>query len=381
MGVQGTRFWSLIGRTWRGLLAVFEPPRKSDAPAAPAGSQAPALVPQPSGHQNAPDPLPMQPAPPWAPAPEARPEVMPDAALAPEPAVAIESVFESEPVAAVAAPVMIASLATPPATQPEAEVPEEEIAVAKKPANERAVVVRPDPEVEAFQRKAADLKGRIADLSARHAEMEQLVQDFRHAQYLALGETLAECLRLRVEYLRLKARHSGLAEDREAARAAEAEYAAYHEVRAEPEPSLRALGEEEQEELRALYRVAAMRCHPDRVADEDKATANVVFLQLQEAYRQGDRAALHRILRQLADDNGEQGTPVGGKAEYRKIISDLGDEAGDLMLAIQTLQLNETYRNAAELEDWDELFAPTRQRFEEECEALRQGIQAFSAIA
>ncbi len=246
----------------------------------------------------------------------------------------------------------------------------------KIPENTRAVAARPDPEAATFQLKASELKGRIADLSARQAEMAQLVHDFRQAQSRALSEILSECLGLRVEYLRLKAANSGLAEDLAAARAAEAEYASYHQVRAEPEPSLRSLGEEEQEELRALYRVAAMRCHPDRVADEDKASAHARFLKLQETYRQGDRAGLHRILRQLAED-GEEQAP-GGKAEYRKIISDLGDEAGDLMLAIQMLQMDETYRQALAVEDWDALFAPARVRFEEECEILREHIRVLA---
>lgn len=248
-------------------------------------------------------------------------------------------------------------------------------------ADAMAVVAIPDPKIEALRLKASALEGEIVDLSARQAEMEQLIREFEYCQYQALGDVLAECLRLRHEYLRLKASRSGKEEDRNAEQEAAAEYDAYQSVQEDAAQSIPSLGEDERDELKKLYRAAVMHCHPDRVADEDKAAAHDFFLQTQQAYRRSDLESLRRIHRQLTEERsfGGQALAVTGKDKLQQIVSDLQIQAADLILAIQTMQLSDRYCTAARTDDWDDYFARARQLWEAECDVLRQQISVFSA--
>ena len=49
-------------------------------------------------------------------------------------------------------------------------------------------------------------------------------------------------------------------------------------------------------------------------------------------------------------------------------------QVADLMLAVQTLQLDPAYRQAVQVERWEANFAEARAGFEAECEALRAQI-------
>lgn len=258
------------------------------------------------------------------------------------------------------------------ATPPE-PIPEE-------PSVETAVMALPDPEAEALALEISSLKGRIADLSTRRMEMEQLVQRFEYSQYQVLGERLAENLRLRHEYLSLKARRSGRAEDLEAQREAAEELEAYRRGRETGGQDVPSLAEEERDELKRLYRAVAMRCHPDRVTDGDKAAAHDFFLRTQAAYRQNDLDALRLIHRQITEGGsfGDEPAASADVERLRRTLSDLQDQATDLILAIQTMQLDEVYRKARHVDDWDDYFASVRELLEAESYGLKQKIRQFS---
>lgn len=244
----------------------------------------------------------------------------------------------------------------------------------------RAVIALPDPEVEALQVEIAVLKGKIADLSARRLEMEQLVQRFEYSQYQVLGERLVENLRLRHEYLKLKAARSGSPEDLEAEQEAAAELEAYHRVREEGMRQAPAsLADKDLDELKRLYRAAAMRCHPDRVAAADKAAAHDFFLRAQTAYRQNDLDGLRLLHRQLTGEGDLSGaaSSTGNAEVLRLFLSDLQDRAADLILAIQTMQLDDGYRKARQVNCWDDYFTSVREILDAESHGLKQKIRGF----
>ena len=53
-------------------------------------------------------------------------------------------------------------------------------------------------------------------------------------------------------------------------------------------------------------------------------------------------------------------------------------QVADLMLAVQTLQLDPGYRKAVQVERWEADFAAARACFEAECEALRAQIASLA---
>lgn len=241
---------------------------------------------------------------------------------------------------------------------------------------------RDDAERDALSARVAALEARIAELATRKAAMEGAVLSFQLAQYEAVGDALENCLRLRLEYLRLQAARSGSDDDRRAERAAAADYEACHPSWGEAGEGLADLDEATQVELKQRYRAAAMRCHPDRVPEAEKNTAGALFQRVQQAYRSGDLVALRAICLEMGGEGSISGRAGGSAADggdaLRRLLSDLQDHAADLILAIQTRQLDPDYRKALQPDAWAEEFSEVRARLEEECAELARRIRDLS---
>lgn len=240
----------------------------------------------------------------------------------------------------------------------------------------RSPALAADRELEAIRSRVASMEKQVVDLETRKAEMEQLLDEYAFCQYRALGELLGEQLRLQHQLLQLRAERSSRLEDRQAADAAGDEYQAYQQARYDPAAPQVALADDEREELKALYRAAAMRCHPDRVGEAEKALAHQMFLRTQDAYRHRDLEAMRLISRQLAAGTTPSPTSDGSTPRKRleALLESLLDKGAGLLLAIQSIQMQAQYRRARHREQWDDHFAAARQQLEGECAALRQQL-------
>ena len=149
---------------------------------------------------------------------------------------------------------------------------------------------------------------------------------------------------------------------------------------AEEGDALQALDDATRAELKQHYRSAAMRCHPDRVADADKAGAGAIFLRVQQAYRSADLPALLALCREL--DHGLGGARGSAQADsgdaLRRQLDALVDEVTELILAGQNARLDPQYRQAFHRESWAGEFAEMRARLEAECDDLRWQIRVIS---
>lgn len=269
-----------------------------------------------------------------------------------------------------------AASAVPPPEPPAAEVLPK--ARKRKPAASAGGALRPvcDPEVEALTVRIAAVEARLTELSGRKTQMEESILAYQLAQYHALGATLETCMGLRLDYLRRKAERSGSEADRQAAEAAQADHEACHQQAAE-DAGLEKLDAAGRDELKQLYRAAAMRCHPDRVGEARREAAQATFLRLQKAYRSGDLAALRTLSLELEGEGAGARQPSASAEApaLRKRLSDLQDAAGDLILALQTAQLDPLYRKAVHPDAWEAEFAETRQHLEAEIDQLRREIR------
>lgn len=317
--------------------------------------------------------------PPGAPSP-ATPE-LPEAPSLPEP-LAVTTETATTPIVdtttTVTAPSPVANettMAVPPAP-------------AKRKPRKSAPTPAPlaDPDFDKLLARSAKLQGQKLDLGVRLADMELTVREFERHQYEALNEILGECLELRREYAHLKAQRSRTAADREAARSAEEDFESYRSAGETPPAALPELDDDERNELRRLYRTAASRCHPDRASEADQADAHARFLRVQAAYRGNDLGALREVLYELDShspapaDAGET-THAAGSAHIRRQVGDLQNEVADLILAIQTLQLDSVYRLAINIADRDAYFDRARRGFEDECDELRSMIRLYGLRA
>lgn len=259
-------------------------------------------------------------------------------------------------------------------------------APAKRKPRKSAPAPLPDPDFDKLLARSAKLQGQKLDLGVRLADMELTVREFERHQYEALNEILGECLELRREYAHLKAQRSRNAADREAARSAEEDFESYRSAGEAPPAALPELDDDERNELRRLYRTAASRCHPDRAGEADQADAHARFLRVQAAYRANDLGALREVLYELdshspAPANAGETTHAAGSAHIRRQVGDLQNEVADLILAIQTLQLDRVYRQAVNIADRDAYFARAREGFEDECAELRSMIRMYAVRA
>lgn len=254
-----------------------------------------------------------------------------------------------------------------------------------EPAEPAAIAAAPDPDVERLLARCARLEGQRLELTTRLADMQQQLRRYEQQQYLALGEIVGECLRLRQEYLSLKAARSGSAADREQARQADEDFDAYRRSTEHTAAPLPELDDDEQDELRRLYRAAAMRCHPDRAAETERAQAHEIFLRVQAAYQACDLEGLRGITAELAglarhaQDTAAAMEGAAGSGVRRR-VAELQTQVADLILAVQTLQLDPNYRQAVQVDCWASNFAEARAGFEAECEALRRQIASLEPV-
>ena len=153
-----------------------------------------------------------------------------------------------------------------------------------------------------------DFTGRLADMGAG-AQLRAAAVPLPSATWWVNACACAG------EYLDLKAERSGAAADREQARQAEADFDAYRRSTAHTPAPRPELDDDEQDELRRLYRAAAVRCHPDR-AEAERAEAHDVFLRVQAAYQARDLAGLRAITAELAGGRASAttGAPQAGSA-------------------------------------------------------------------
>ncbi len=256
-----------------------------------------------------------------------------------------------------------------------------EVKFLREPAFSKQLTEISDPAVEALQAKIDGVEAMLAELAARHAEMQQAVEDFQWQQYSVLGDCLAECLRLRYEHARLRAERSGRAADAEKARQAAAERDDFANARASAPPAQPELDDETRVELKRLYRAVAMRCHPDRVGEADKAQAHQRFQHAQRAYRNNDIAALRALLHEIDAQSPATTSTARSQtvAALTRTLSAMRTSAADLILAIQSLQLDDAYRRAQRRDEWADYFAKARAGFETEIDALRAAIIAMAA--
>lgn len=238
-----------------------------------------------------------------------------------------------------------------------------------------------DPALAELRLELLTLETQIVALSSEQAELERQIEAFAHQQHLAIGEVMAECLHLRREYWRLRAERSHAEADQTAQAEAEADQAEFQRDREafEQAPRPATLDADQQQELKRLYREAAMRCHPDRVTEADQVAAQTIFVQVQRAYQQSDLDTLNRLHRHLTE-----GQPFPDPAQVwteqdqvRGRISRLQLEVERRLAEMRALRASETYQTLAAQSDWAGYFATVRQRLEQECAELRQNIEAL----
>lgn len=238
----------------------------------------------------------------------------------------------------------------------------------------RQVARRYDPIVSALKVEMHFQENELNLLRADRDEMAKKIDNFQVRYHAVLGGLLDRMLYLRMEKLRIQAQaNPKLLAQYEAAAA---DYKDYHEAHTSPiKGILYNLGEEEQREIKRLYRKASLICHPDCVAEEHQEKAQAMFEELHEAYLHNDIKKV-RLIAELLEKAG------AFEPLYMKM-----DDAGALRLQIERIllhleevkveiaeiQASEAYRTVEGItEDWNVYLKRLADNFRAQIQELEQ---------
>lgn len=176
------------------------------------------------------------------------------------------------------------------------------------------------------------LELRLESLTDEKAELERQMITFNRRHDELLGDLIQRILKARAEQARL---HAAEQKDKTVREAAEAtaeeaetkyeEYSRQHEELQGADP-LPKLNEDDESELKSLYRKSCSLSHPDKVSEDRKEAAHHVFVELQDAYKNNDLARVRDIYNTIK---------VGGLPETRSTTL---SEAEALKAAIAELE-------------------------------------------
>lgn len=215
------------------------------------------------------------------------------------------------------------------------------------------------------------LELRLESLSDEKADLERRLITFNRRHDEALGDVIQLVLKARAELARIAADRKNdeeLGAD-EAAQDAEEAFKSYSRQHAELQSAepLPKLDDEAEREMRSLYRKACSLCHPDKVPNEKKDSAHLVFVQLQEAYKRNDLAGLRAIHEALAAGGlpGTRSTTLTEVESLKAAIAELEHAIDMLVVELKALQESDGIRLTVAAgtgeADWDRYFAQQRE--------------------
>ena len=166
-------------------------------------------------------------------------------------------------------------------------------------ATASALATFDDPQQWAPAWQTGLLQAHALALQADLADMHRTINAFDQAQDAAIGPLLRDCLDAKRQHLQALHAQSGSDEARTEAEQAQDQFERYTQAQdGKPVPAP-ALEPQAQAEMKQLYRKLAMRLHPDRVEEDDKAEAQALFQRLQAGYENNDFAALLALEQQV----------------------------------------------------------------------------------
>jgi len=223
-----------------------------------------------------------------------------------------------------------------------------------------------DPEIEGLKLEAKSLEAELNKLSNEKADLEKLIHEFGVRHNKELGELILKILRFR------KHKAKGTPEQAEA----EKDYNEYsHEHEITKNETITKLTDEEQKELKRMYRKASKLCHPDVVSEEQKELADKLFAELSAAYERNDLNRVKEILENL-----ERGEFFVSKSEAINENHLLKTEIEKLRLRIKELKKeiiiikeSEAFTTISSINDWEDYFKENKRKLTNQLKELEDG--------
>lgn len=220
-----------------------------------------------------------------------------------------------------------------------------------------------DPEIDALKLEIKSLEVEINNLSDEKADLEKIVHEFgiRHNQ--ELGKLIIKILQFRKENAK------GTAQEQEA----EEDYNTYHEeFESSKNEKIANLTEDEQKELKSIYRKASKLCHPDLVSEEQKELATKLFATLSIAYEGNDLEKVREILKSLELGNFfmSKSDAINEKELLKTEIEKLRLRIKELKVQLQIIIESPTYETIISIDNWEKYFSNAKKELSSQLKNL-----------
>lgn len=243
-----------------------------------------------------------------------------------------------------------------------------------------------DPLLPVLQLEIGLLETELLALDAERSEAFRRLLTFELWHQRELGELLQEVLGLRQDVARYHRQESAYSEReyQEAKRRYE-EQTRDREAAEQTARRTFALEPAERMTLKQLYREAAQRCHPDRVAAAQRMAATVTFQRLQDAYQRQDLAGVTTIIEELRRGVfAAAGTGLTTVDHLRVRRDELARRHEEVLRELATLRTSEAYALAGADEEEREQYrtehlaslGAERDRLRTQLERLRAEVVA-----
>ncbi len=242
-----------------------------------------------------------------------------------------------------------------------------------------ALVLPEDEDVARLKIELRMIEHKVAALSVEKDGLEKQTADFHQRTNLELGILTAKYLKLQAALKQKKADEAQSEPNKKErieteAKEAQEEYETYQEgyddFKQKPLPP--ELSDDDQQQLKKLYRKASQYCHPDKVSEDQRDMANDRFIQLKTAYENNDLETL-----KIIHDDVINGRPFTDNADtlsnsqlIKQEIKRLESTADGLLIEISALKTQVCDLGIDEIVDWDEYFSKQKQSLMDAIEQL-----------
>lgn len=265
-----------------------------------------------------------------------------------------------------------------------------------------SIVSTETTEVPRLQFELSILELRLESLGNEKSELERLLIIFNHRHDETLGDLITEVLKAQAELKRLEAEQAkkeaeqSHADDenlKEKAQQAEdtaakaerdyEEYSQNHEILKAEEP-LAKLNEEEERELKSLFRKASNICHPDKVPETQKDDAHIVFIELQKAYKNNELKTVKKLYKQIKEGNFKttKSSTLSKTELLKTAIAKMNFQIDEITDELKTLNQSESIKRLRKAgqteEDWKHFFNQEKSNLEFMLNSLKSAIQSLS---
>ena len=239
-----------------------------------------------------------------------------------------------------------------------------------------------DPEIALLEAELERVTVHLADLETEQAELGQLISRFQSAHNEALGERLRMLLLLRMKALERQAKIDP--EKNTAYEQASRDFEGFEQDQeTQRESNARNkwnLTEEEQKELKSLFRKGSKKCHPDLVPAEHHDAASQMFRELRQAYDTGNIELLRQLVKRaeagLFDDLSHNANSDEQQKEHlRARIAAIRAALDIKKTNIETIKHSPTYQTMMQHANWAELFSKQALLLDKEIEKLSVTIE------